>query len=137
MYLTLTASSLPRVSAYHVRACARLAPRVLSEVNLVAAARGLKPVEARECVWPEYIFDLTAKAWGMTGNARWDFNVAVSKGDYGARLQRLYERVQELQNLGENICFFGYIDPSESAAWDADFQARGDWEARHLEKWEE
>ena len=151
MNLTFTRHSsyrrLDRIERYAMQAQQRLLERAINEINahliIHASQYGLGGTELLRL--PESVraggfvhaLDYAGdKYWGY----EWaDFRDLLVSGAFGHRLPRIIRRAEELDKVLEIISEEVGTRYSESAAdcaaWQADREFRGDWEARNMERW--
>ena len=151
MNLTITRRSsyrrLDRIERYAMQAQQRLLDRAINEINahaiIHASHYGLGGTELPRL--PESVrAGGVVEALRYAGDEYWgydwaDFRDLLVSGAFGHRLPRIIRRAEELDEVLEFIAEEVGTRYSESAAdcaaWQADREARGDWEAHNMERW--
>lgn len=143
MNLTITRRSsyrrLDRIERHAMIAHQRLINRAFTELDRYRFSVG------QESIRPHHlVFSSVANALRWTGEQRWgcdgDLLLSAARGgEFGLRLARLVRRAEALDAALETVSEeygtrYG-ASAADCAAWQGEREARGEWEARHMERW--
>jgi hypothetical protein len=143
MNLTITRRSsyrrLDRIERHAMIAHQRLIHRAFAELNAYSTRIGQEPIKPGRLQFTSVAHALcwlAAQRWKMDGNT---LRSMSRDGAFGLRLARLLRRAEALDDVLERVSEeygtrYG-ASAADCAAWQGEREARGEWEARHMERW--
>ena len=132
---------LARIERHAMLAQQPLLTRAIAEFDRFFAARHSAPLplvtsDCRSLGCVGALARLGDRYWGYDWE---DFRELIMGGSFGVRLARIVRRAEELDAVLETVSEeYGTRDGASAcacASWQDDRAARGDWEARHMERW--